>query len=103
MSVSKQRGCKDIIRQSDAGCCRPQRKRPGMEGNQGVDRVLADNGQPASVGRPELKNKTHSCHLDQQTPHAVVHLRKQKRHPLSQELNMCSSLFAVIYSHLIFM
>lgn len=32
-----------------------------MEGSRGVERALADNGQPASVGRPELKNKTSSC------------------------------------------
>lgn len=55
------RGCSDTVRQPDAGCCRPQRKSPGMEGSRGVERALADNGQPASVGRPELKNKTTSC------------------------------------------
>lgn len=54
-------GCSDTVRQPDAGCCRPQRKSPGMEGNRGVERALADNGQPVSVGRPELKNKTSSC------------------------------------------
>lgn len=45
------------IRQPDAGCCHPQRKNPGMEGSQGVERALPDNGQPPSVGRPELKTK----------------------------------------------
>lgn len=32
-----------------------------MEGSRGVKRALADNGQPASVGRSELNNKTSSC------------------------------------------
>lgn len=52
--------CSGAVRQADAGCCRSQRKRPGMEGSRGVERAPADNEQPASKGRREFKNKRRS-------------------------------------------
>lgn len=78
-----------------------------MEGSQEVERALADNGRPASVGRPELKNKTSSCLslAVQQTPRPVLSsflVRKQKltffRGVLTHAcLHHC---FAVIYRRL---
>lgn len=53
-------GCPEHVRLPDAGCCRPQRKSPGIEGSRGVERARADNGWPLTVGRTELKNKTSS-------------------------------------------
>lgn len=53
-------GMSHSFRQPDAGCCRPQRKSPGMEGSRGVERPRRDNGRPLAVGRTELNNQTSS-------------------------------------------
>lgn len=53
-------GCPDHVRLPDAGCCRPQRKSPGIEGSRGVERARVDNGWPLTVGRTELKNNNSS-------------------------------------------
>lgn len=52
--------CRDVqsFRQPDAGCCRPQRKSPGMEGSRGVERPRRDNGQPLAVDTTELNKRT---------------------------------------------
>lgn len=90
------RGCSGTVRQPDAGCCRPQRKSPGMEGSRGVERALADNGQPASAGRPELKNKFSSCLslVAEQTPRhflllQLLHLIYKQKVKLLEGFNIC--------------